>query len=50
MKNSQDTMKNPEVEGLKAQLAEFDKRLTLEKTKCSQKEKQIDGLKKKLEE
>jgi hypothetical protein len=50
MRNVDTTTKNPEVEALKSQLSEFDKRLTLEKTKNQQKEKEVENLRKKLEE
>jgi hypothetical protein len=46
MKNST----NPELEGMKAQTAEFEKRLALEKTRYTQKEKEAESLRKKLEE
>jgi len=37
MRNVDTAVKNPEVEALKVQLSEFEKRLTLEKTKVQQK-------------
>ena len=39
MRNNDSNAQIPEVEGLKSKLVEFEKRLTLEKTKIEQKQK-----------
>ena len=50
MRNNDSNAQIPEVEALKGKMVEFEKRLTLEKTKVEQKEKEIESLKKKMEE
>lgn len=50
MRNIDANSTNPEVENLKNQLAEGEKKLAVERTKVQQKEKEIETLKKKLEE
>ena len=50
MRNADSNAQIPQVQALKRKIAEMDKRLTLEKIKIEQKEKEIDGLRKKMEE
>lgn len=50
MRNNDTNSQLPEVEALKSQISEFEKRLQFEKTKVEQKEKEIDNLRKKLED
>lgn len=50
MRNSNTTGQLPEVEALKFKLGEFEKRLNLERSKVETKEKEIENLKKKMEE
>lgn len=46
MKNST----HPEVEGLKQKMGEFEKRFEIEKSRMQQKDKELEGLRKKLED
>lgn len=50
MRNIDASSTNPEVESLRGQLAEGEKKLAVERTKVQQKEKEVETLKKKLEE
>ena len=50
MRNNDSNSQIPEVEALRNQIAEFKKRLSLEETRIEQKEKEIEGLKKRMEE
>lgn len=50
MRSIESNHANPEIENLKAQMAEIDKKLAIERTKVGQKEKEVETLKKKMEE
>jgi molecular chaperone GrpE (heat shock protein) len=50
MRSHESNAKNPEIEELKNQLQDAEKKLTIERTKLQQKEKEIETLKKKMEE
>jgi molecular chaperone GrpE (heat shock protein) len=50
MRSIESNHTNPEIENLKNQITDIDKKLAIERTKVLQKEKEVDTLKKKMEE
>ena len=50
MRNNSDNSINPEIELLKHKVEDSEKKLGIERTKMHQKEKELEHLKKKMEE